>query len=237
MLIPLACLALASASASPPTPTCAYESFRSGRAIYHMVIADIDHGGVKVQTVRSPLKRPAKILYGKHPIAAITGTFFNPCGGRPVADVLVDGHLTDCGNRGSAVGIAWTGEPSIFDAPFCRSVDWSPYRYGLRGAVRLIENGRVQPNPRAQHFHDRRIWGRAARTAVGVTKYGKFVLCATGANVTLSELGHAMAAHGVREAVSLDGGGSTCLYYKGDMVVSTGRRLSNMLLLVRDDTP
>jgi len=33
------------------------------------------------------------------------------------------------------------------------------------------------------------------------------------------------------DAVNLDGGGSTCLYYRGAMVVAPGRRLSNLLTL------
>lgn len=222
------------ASTRSNAAACSYDSFRSGHAIYHVVTADLGCGLVHATTIRSNLKSPGRLIYGKHPLAAITGTFFNPYGGKPVGDVLVNGHLTDSGNRGSALAISWTGEASIFDKPFCRSIDWSPYRYGLRGAVRLIENGKVQPNPRAQHFHDPRIWGRAARTAVGVTKAGKLVLCATNANVTLSELGRAMLTRGVRNAVSLDGGGSTYLYYRGSTVVKTGRALSNMLLLERD---
>ncbi len=218
-------------------PSCGYESFRAGRATYHMVVADLSSGEIHATTVRSSPKSASKLLYGKHPVAAITGTFFNPRGGKPVADVLVDGHLTDEGNRGSAVGIGWFGGATIFDAPYRKEVDWSSYRYGLRGAVRLIENGSVRADPKSQHFQDSHIWGRTARTAVGVTRSGKFVMCATKSSVTLSELARAMLSRGVQDAVSLDGGGSTCLYYNGDMVLKTGRPLSNMLLLVRDGSP
>lgn len=232
MITIVACFVVA--HSSKHLPAFGYQSFRMGHAIYHMVTADVSSGEVHAETVRDNPKSPAGLLYGKHPIAAITGTFFNPRGGKPVADVLVDGRLVDAGNRGSAVAVGWNREVSIFDWPFLHGVDWSSYRWGLRGAVRLIENGKVSPNPKAQHFHDSRIWGRAARTAVGITWNGKVVFCATAQNVTLSELGRAMAVRGVTNAVSLDGGGSTCLYYKGSMVVPTGRHLSNMLVLVRD---
>ncbi len=59
---------------------------------------------------------------------------------------------------------------------------------------------------------------------------------ATKNSVTLSELGKAMVAKGVREAVSLDGGGSTCLYYRGKMVVPTQRRLTTMFVLRQVNT-
>ena len=89
----------------------------------------------------------------------------------------------------------------------------------------------MRPNPKAQRFRDRRIWGRASRTGVGLTKKGKLVLMATSQSVTLSEFGKAMVSQGVREALSMDGGTSTCFYYRGSMLIRPGRNLSNMLVL------
>jgi hypothetical protein len=165
------------------------------------------------------------------PIVAITGTFFDVRSQKPIADVLVDGDLTSHGSRGTVVAIDWFGAVSIFDRPFRSDVDWSAFRYGLRGAVRIVRGGRVQPDPRAQRFHDRRIWGRASRSGLGLTKGGKLLLVVTREKVTLSEFGRAMRSQGVVDGVSLDGGGSTCMYYKGNLVVSPHRRLDNLFVV------
>jgi exopolysaccharide biosynthesis protein len=213
-------------------PHIAYQKIRHGRASYHFVLADLTSGFVSAKTVHTDgLTSPWHLIQDAQPSVAITGTFFAPQDGTPVADVLVDGQLVARGNRGSALGVDDQGNVHIWDQAFLRRVDWSGYRFGLRGGVRLIKNGRVCPNPRAQAFRDPRIWGRAARTGVGVTKHGKLVVMATMSNVTLSEFGRAMKSRGAVDALSLDGGGSTCLYVKGRMVVSTGRRLSNMFVV------
>jgi hypothetical protein len=231
----VATLCIAAVAAKKAPGPIAYESFLRGRALYHMVTADLSSGVVSAGTVHSPRLTSVWNLLNQTstPTVAITGTFFSPQGGSPVADVLVDGSLVASGERGSAVGVDWYGGVSIFDTRFRQKVDWDKYRFGLRGAVRVVTDGRVRPNPKAQRFRDSRIWGRASRTGVGLTKSGKLVLFATKGNVTLSELGKAMVAHGVQDGVSLDGGSSTCMYYRGSMVIAPNRKLSNLFVISR----
>lgn len=221
-----------STAASAPTQPLAYERFTHGRAQYHSVIADLKSGRVVAETVASPNLVSVWDLVGRsRATAAITGTFFDHSSQQPVADVLVDGKLVARGNRGSGVAVCWYGDVEIFDAKFREPFDWGNYQFGLRGAVRVVGNGRVNPNPASQAFRDSRIWGRAARTAVGVTRHGKFVMIATSTPVTLTELGSAMVSRGVVSGVSLDGGGSTCLYYQGSLVLPPKRKLNNMVIL------
>ncbi len=210
----------------------AYVPFLYGRVHYHAVQADLNSGLVEPRTVLADaLVSPWRMIQDAQPTVAVTGTFFAPQDGTPVADVLVDGNLAARGNRGSVLAVDGDGSVHITDRGFKRRFAWEGFRYGLRGGVRILRAGKVCPNPRAQGFKDPRIWGRAARTAVGLTKHGKLLVVATRHNVTLSQLAGAMRARGVTDAVSLDGGGSTCLYYRGKMVVSTGRRLSNLFTL------
>lgn len=209
-----------------------YTKFKFGKNTFHMVIANLSSPSIAAGTVHDQsLKSPWFLIKKTEPIAAITGTFFAPGQGKAVADVLVNGKLVAKGSRGTAIGVGWDGRFDIFDQQFGQKTDWLDYQFGLRGAVRLIRNGKVQPDPKSEQFRDSRIWGRASRTAVGLTKAGKLVFVATTAKLTLSELGKAMVSQGVRDAVSLDGGGSTCLYYMGEMKVNTGRRLCNMVVI------
>jgi hypothetical protein len=210
----------------------AYDSFIRDKALYHVVKADLASGLVNPTAVYQPnLVSTWKLVSGNNATVGITGTFFAPRSGHPVGDVLIDGDLKVRGYRGSAIGVDHFGGVKIFDTRFREEVDWSQYRFGLRGMVRLVAAGKVCPNPKAQKFRDSAIWGKAARTAIGLDKNGKLVLVATKSSVTLSALGKAMVSRGVLNAVSLDGGGSTCLYYRGKMVIGTGRRLSNMFVL------
>jgi len=209
-----------------------YETFKFGRAYFHVVTADMRYADVTAATVHSKrLTRVSELLSPTKPAVAITGTFFAPGCQRPVADVLVDGKLVAKGCRGSVIAVDWFGQVHIFDSAFNQKLDWFGYRYALRGTVRLLRDGVVCPDPRSQKFRDSRIWGRAARTAAGTTRDGRLVLLATTKAVTLSELGKAMKARGVQDAVSLDGGGSTMLYYRGSYIVPVHRKLSNLLVL------
>jgi exopolysaccharide biosynthesis protein len=227
-------LAAAAALIGAPKATMAvgHETFFSEGRGYHLVRANVSSGSVEAETLySSSLVSPWHLISRAQPIAAITGTFFAPSNGSPVADVLVDGRLVARGNRGSVLGVTDSGGIVIADKAFRRKFDWTGLRHGLRGAVRLIANGKVCPNPKAQRFRDPRIWGRAERTAVGLDRLGRLVMVATKQSVTLSQLGRALRKKGVVDAVSLDGGGSTCLYYMGRMLVPTSRRLSNMFVL------
>ncbi|MBC8063495.1 MAG: phosphodiester glycosidase family protein [Chlorobia bacterium] len=218
--------------ARPAARPIAYDSFIRDKALFHVVKADLASGLVHPTAVYNRgLTSSWKLVAGSNATVGITGTFFAPSSGYPVGDVLVDGDLKVRGYRGSAIGVDFFGGVKIFDTRFKQEYDWSQYKFGIRGAVRLVANGVVCPNPKAQRFRDRRIWGKASRTAVGLDKSGKLILIATKNSVTLSQLGKAMVSRGVVNAVSMDGGGSTCLYYRGKMVIGTGRRLSNMFVL------
>lgn len=221
-----------SAPGEPLARPIRYESFKQGKVYYHAVVADMSQNRVTAEAFYSDRLAGAwKMISVRQPAAAITGTFFGHESQQPIADVVVDGRLVAEGHRGSAVGVDWFGRVHIFDTQFKEPIDWYSYRHLLRGTVRLIKEGKVSPNPRAQHFTDSRIWSRAPRTGVGLTADNRLVMMATKNKVTLSEFGNAMKRLKVRDAVALDGGGSTMLYYRGDLVLPPQRSLSTMFIL------
>lgn len=214
------------------TKPISYRTVKSNGARYHAVIADMRSNRVRVETAASTKFRSASSIVRQHKAtAAITGTFFNTSSAIPVADILVDGKLVGEGNRGSVLGVTWFGDVRVFDIPYRQTFNWFPYRYALRGTVRIMSNGVVAPNPKAQKFRDSRVWSRARRTAAGVTKGGNLVFIATNNSVYLRDIANAMKKLGVVDAVALDGGSSTALSYRGSNVISAGRSLTNMLIL------
>ncbi|MDK3162411.1 phosphodiester glycosidase family protein [Kamptonema cortianum] len=209
-----------------------YSVFKSESAWYHSVVADLNRTHITPTAHYSPrLTYASKAIAERQPIAAITWHLLLLRNHQPVADVVIDGVAKAYGNRGSVLAVDWFGNAKIIDVPVRQDMDFFAYRYALRGMVRIVSSGKVGANPRAQGFRDPAISGSAARTAVGLTKNNKIILVATSQHVTLSELGRAMVARGAHDAVCLDGGGSTMLYFMGSIKVEPKRPLSTLFMI------
>lgn len=209
-----------------------YKKFEFGKKWFHSIQADTNRDEITPTAYYSRRLTNFWSIAGKaQPVAAITGTFFAWENQQPVADVVIDGEQKAKGLRGSVLAVDWRGKPVIFDVPTNKKTDYSNYRYALRGMIRVVSAGEVNPDPQSQGFKDKRIWGKAARTAIGLTKEGKLMMVATTSSVTLSHLGKAMKSVGVVDGVALDGGGSTMLYYMGDVKVSPNRGLSTVFMV------
>ncbi|MBX3108094.1 MAG: phosphodiester glycosidase family protein [Fimbriimonadaceae bacterium] len=210
----------------------AHFTFVSGDRGYHAVVADTGSDLITPTAQVAPrLTNVWRLISQSQPVAAITGTFFAWENGKPVADVVVDGTQVATGYRGSILAVDWFGKPHILDTPTRKPFDYHAYRYAVRGGVRVLQSGVVANNPRSQGFTDSSIWGSAARTAVGITATGKLMFVATRSSVTLSALGKAMKSQGAVDALAMDGGGSTMLYFDGDLKISPNRGLCNLLLI------
>jgi exopolysaccharide biosynthesis protein len=95
----------------------------------------------------------------------------------------------------------------------------------VSGGPRLVRDGRVVVPWRAEGIDRAEIVTRTPRTLAGVTAAGRLLLVTVdgrrrgwSAGVTLPEAGAVMRALGARDALSLDGGGSTTLVVNGRVV-------------------
>ena len=94
---------------------------------------------------------------------------------------------------------------------------------------RLLTNGKITVNPKEEGFTSEKILSiRGARSAIGVKNNGTVVLVTTVA--TINELAQIMQKLGSYNAMNLDGGASSGLWYKGKYITSPGRLLSNVLV-------
>ncbi|MBR1398459.1 MAG: phosphodiester glycosidase family protein [Selenomonadaceae bacterium] len=110
---------------------------------------------------------------------------------------------------------------------------------------RLVKNGALYVNVDEEQFPaDIRI-GRAPRTAIGVTKYGDYIIAvvdgrqAHSRGCTLQEWAEILLNDfGAVNAMNLDGGGSTELVVKGDLVNSPSdgreRPVADALVIIRN---
>ena len=101
----------------------------------------------------------------------------------------------------------------------------------LQAGPRLVTNGKVSVDPVPEGFKDPKILTNSgARSAVGVTSDHKLILLTT-SGATIPELAQMMKQAGAQQAMNLDGGASSGLYYKGNYITSPGREISNALLV------
>lgn len=116
--------------------------------------------------------------------------------------------------------------PQNTDSSFWERVD-----SGLGVGPRLLTCGKVSVDPVKEGFSSQKILSyRMARSAIGITNENKLKLVTVnGANMT--ELAQIMKTLGARDAMNLDGGASSGLYYRGKYMTTPGRNLSNALLI------
>lgn len=200
----------------------------------HVIQVNLNSPWVKVTPVTAlgfpgGAESMISICRRQQPTGAVTGTFFSKSTLLPIGDIVRDGRLIYFGGMGTALAITPANEVAFQDVPWGRHQDWEPFETVLACGPRLLQAGQVALAPAHQGFSDPHVLGRAARTAVGLTAHNKLLMVVTRQNVSLYDLAKLMLGLGCIDAINLDGGASTGMYYRGSAVVSPGRRLVNML--------
>jgi len=124
-------------------------------------------------------------------------------------------------------------------------------RHVLTGTPRLVRDGKANPEYETEGSKARRfVRGELARTAVGISRGGDTLFlvaidspCRVEARrgMNLEQLAILMQSLGAYEALNFDGGGSTSMAVRGEMVSRQGegysrRRVSNALLVMKKAT-
>ena len=202
----------------------------------HLVTANLDDPQVRVSGVlawdRIGRSESFRHMLGRvQPAAAITGTYFSLRSLLPVGDIMIDGKLVHQGEVGTAV--CFTAGNSVFFVPYSaqQKRDWAGCEFVLRGGPRLLSGGEICLYARGEGFRSASLFARNRRTALGLTRDHKLLLVATNQRVYLSELARAMKALGAVDAMCLDGGTSSALYYRGSFPVQPGRQLTHALIV------
>lgn len=113
------------------------------------------------------------------------------------------------------------------------SIDWSNIRTTVGAGPTLLKSGVIMANGAKEGFTEDKInKNRSQRSFAGYTKNNTLVL-ATVPNVTVLELAEVAKNMGCVDAINLDGGASSGLYFKGKVVTSPGRKLSNALVVTK----
>ena len=162
--------------------------------------------------------------------------------------VVQDGHVIDINRNGnshippdsfvvSANGAAMEnfsdvqiGDAMTFDEDYINveyTGDFNAAVHVIGAGPTLVKDGNIYVTADAEQFPDDIRVGRAPRSAVGITKYGDYIFAvvdgrqAHSKGCTLTEWARILKNNfGAVEAINLDGGGSTELFFKGSLVNS-----------------
>ena len=163
---------------------------------------------------------------GSSAIAMINGGYFHPTSFHPAGDLVVRGQLVSTGKVRTALTITPDNRAVIRPAPMNSPVSWRGYDTVVANGPYILRRGQVAVYPQAEGYKDPAIWSRAARSAVGVVSERKIFLVSTTAKLTLSELAKVMRALGARDGITLDGGSSVGMAWKGKVLIRPARRLA-----------
>jgi len=104
----------------------------------------------------------------------------------------------------------------------------------ISGAPDLVVNGKISTAKLPSGFTDSRFTTTSTyRTAIGVKKDGLLLLVNV-KNVKISELKEIMLKLGCINAINLDGGASSGMYYDGKVITKPGRKLATLLYVYQD---
>ncbi|MDO7905053.1 phosphodiester glycosidase family protein [Paenibacillus sp. JX-17] len=185
----------------------------------------------KVEDLRSIAKRNQAVV-------AINGTFFDAYTKgsikTPYGYIVSSGKILKPSPADKRVIFTYDSNQLAQLIPglsFNSFYDTGEIQGALQAGPRLVANGQVALDVKGEGFRDPKILtGGGARSALGITKDHKLILLTTG-GATIPQLAQIMKQAGAYQAMNLDGGASSGLYYNGSYLTSPGRQISNALIV------
>ncbi len=201
-----------------------------------VISVDLNDPNVKVSAVMAArgngTAEPFRQMISRaNPNVAVTGTFFSLDDLQPVGDIVVDGSLVHFGGMGTALCITPANRATMVTCQWGRHHDWSPFDFVVACGPRLLHDGQVVLDARAERFHDRHMLAPNSRIAVGITRGNTLFFVMTHEPIYLGKLARVMQSLGAADAMNLDAGTSTGFYYDGATLAKPGRRLTNMIVV------
>ena len=216
----LLCLFLVLAFACPSA-----QYFRQGPL--HRITIDLNRTSVTVCVAKNGGESFSAMCAREKPLAAITGNFYDPETLQLVGELVIDGKVVDvsCDHVGPALVIFKDGQARIVSHDEYGKINKHTLRLGMQAGPRLVCHGKVAID--LAGFH---IAPSATRTAIGLTADHKLIMIAVNSSISFTRLANAMLASGCVDALTLDGGSSTGICYKGKVLIHPSRIMVSILI-------
>ena len=105
----------------------------------------------------------------------------------------------------------------------------------VSGAPRLVQDGQIVTELEAGFTESRFTTASSPRTAIGVNASGELLLMSVPAGATIQQMRELALALDCQDAINLDGGASSAMYYKGNYLTVPSRELTVTLQIFVDD--
>lgn len=221
------------------SPTCMADSVvlesRSVRgALVSLITVDLNDATMKVGIGLpargiSHAETFGSFINRNNPLAAVTGTYFDTRTYVPTGSIVVGGKLVHESNIGTAVCFTSGNKVRFISAKRGEACDLSGAECAVRTGPRLLAGGAYALNPRPEGFRHPGLYGARTRMVLGVTANNKLLLVSVRTPVTFGRAASIMRTLGAMDAVCLDGGTSSAMYFKGRIVRQPGRLLTNLI--------
>ncbi|MEW9702006.1 stalk domain-containing protein [Paenibacillus sp. SI8] len=111
------------------------------------------------------------------------------------------------------------------------------FQLAIGAGPKLLTGGNVDIDFERDRFVDPLVTSQAnVRSFAGVDENGRLVM-GTISYSTIEQMANVLQQAGMTDAINLDGGASSALYYKGNVLRKPGRLLSNALIVQQSDKP
>ncbi len=194
-----------------------------GPSFEALLEVDLSEPGVRLQVVDGTGCATTSALGKKAgAVAAINGGFFAGPRCRSTTFLKTEGTLRYPNRKPrSALGLDAHGQPRFATVPAGQG--WPEVEQALGGVPRLLRAGQLDVAWQKEKAREDFALQRHPRSAVASTADGKLLLYTVdgrtpaGAGQTLEETARALQVLGAHDALTLDGGGSTTLWVKGEL--------------------
>lgn len=157
--------------------------------------------------------------------AMINGGYFHPKSFIPAGDLVVHGRYIATGRVPTAVAITPDNRVSVHPVQSIQFAAWHGFETVIATGPHVLRGGVV-----AQHFgqgyRDPAVFGRAARSAIGIKDSKTLIFLSSPAHLTPNEVGKLLQRAGARDAILLDGGSSTGLAWQGKVLLRPARQIA-----------
>ncbi len=220
-------------------PTVKVYKQKAAGASFQVIEADLSNAKIKAQIVLAQgfpgTDEPFKGMVSRTPgvLAAINGSYFDKQTKKPIGDIWTRGYLMNRGLMGTAFCVAPSGEMDIIRVVRHKTQDWTKYESVLACGPALMLDGQVDCDWRSEGFRDPHVTGSTSRMGLGYRQDGKLLLVRGQTSQTFEQFAESMKQLGCWEAMNLDSGASRGFYHQGSFIEKPGRRLTNVLAIVK----
>lgn len=212
---------------------------KAGGGSFQIILADLTRPDIKAQIVLAQgfpgTDEPFTGMVKRTPgiLAAINGAYFDKQTKKPIGDIWIDGSLMSRGLMGTAFCVTPEGRMDIIRVVRHKGQDWTKYESVLACGPALVLDGQVDCDWRSEGFRDPHVTGSTSRMGLGYRQDGKLLLVRGQTSQTFEQFAESMRQLGCWEAMNLDAGASRGFFSQGSLHERPGRRLTNILAIVK----